>query len=166
VKSLKHVVPMLVALTLVGILSGCSKNTTPTGLAPLDQTPPAVPSQITTQIDGVSGRPAIEWAPSASANAAGYEIYQYLPSPENENAYVLVGETDASTSQYGLPWPAEPTTLYYRLRTVSSTGVQSAWSSPVPATVGGVGMSGSGDQPSGDPRRPKEALKDPIVSGE
>jgi len=156
---------MLVTLALVGILSGCSKNTTPTGLASLDQTPPAVPSQIAAHTDGTSGSPAIEWTASSSANAAGYEVYQYQPSPENESAYVLVGEIDASTSRYDLPWPGEPTTLYYRLRTVSSTGVKSAWSAPVQATVGGVGMGGSGDQPDHDPHRPIDTLKDPSKLG-
>ena len=33
-KSPKHVVSILVALTLAAMLSGCSKNTTPTGLDP------------------------------------------------------------------------------------------------------------------------------------
>jgi hypothetical protein len=149
VKSLRHVVTLLITLTLAAMLSGCSKNTTPTGLASLDQAAPAVPSQIVAHTADASGSPTLDWTPSSSANAASYEIYQYSPSPMNENAYVLVGEADAATPQYDMPWPNVRTTLYYRLCTVSSTGVKSALSAPVPATLGGQ-LPGSG---SPDDRR-------------
>jgi hypothetical protein len=146
VKSLKHVVPLLVALTLAAGLSGCGKNSTPTGLAPLDQAPPAVPSQIAADLDDVDGA-VLAWAPSASANAAGYEVYQYLPCPESENAYSIVATTDAATTQYVLPHPAAQTTLYYRVCTVSSTGVKSPLSSAVAVIVGP--RDPGGDDPEG-----------------
>lgn len=136
-KSPKHVVPMLVALTLAVMLGGCSKNSTPTGLGSgLDQAPPAVPTQILAETDATTGSATLDWTPSASANAAAYEIYQYMPCPQSENAYALVGQTDAATTSYDLPWTSTQTTLYYRLRTVSSTGVKSALSPLVLATVG------------------------------
>jgi hypothetical protein len=136
VKSLRHVVPLLVVLTLAAVLSGCSKNSTPTGVAPLDQSPPATPSQIAANLDDVASTASLQWTPSPSANASGYEVYQYLPCPESESSYVLVGSANAATTHYDLPWTSVPTTLYYRLRTVSSTGVKSAWSAPVKVTVG------------------------------
>jgi hypothetical protein len=142
VKSSNHVVPMLVALTLAAMLSGCSKNTTPTGPsvpsgpAPLDQSRPATPSQIAADTDASNSSASLEWTASSSANAASYEVYQYLPCPQSESAYVLVGQTDATTTSYSLPWTPRPTTLYYRLRTVSATGVKSDWSTTVEATVG------------------------------
>ena len=143
-KSPKHVVPMLVALALTALLSGCSKNTTPTGLAPLDTAPPAIPAQITADVSVSTGSAAIEWAPSSSANTASYEIYQYLPCPQNESAYGLVGSADATTTSFDLPWPSTQTTLYYRLRTVSATGVKSGWSAPLEVTVG-PGIAGPAD---------------------
>jgi hypothetical protein len=137
VKSPKHVVPMLVALTLAVMLGGCSKNTTPTGLSPaLDQAPPAVPSRIVAEVDASNGSATLDWTPSSSANAASYEIYQYLPSPQNEESYALIGQTDEVTTTFDLPWTSSQTTLYYRLRTVSSTGVKSQLSELVLATVG------------------------------
>ena len=137
-KSPQYVVPMLVALTLAAMLGGCSKTTTPTGLDPaLDQAPPAIPAQIVAEIDALNSSAMLEWTPSSSANAASYEIYQYLPCPQSENAYALVGQTDdAATTTYDLPWTPGQTTLYYRLRTVSSTGVKSELSALVLATVG------------------------------
>lgn len=156
-KSPKHLVPMLVALTLAAMLGGCSKNTTPTGLdATLDMAPPAVPAQIVAHTADGSGSPTLDWTPSASANAASYEIYQYLPSPANENAYVLVGEADAATPLYTLPWPDVRATRYYRVRTVSSTGVKSTWSAPVPVTVGGQ-LPGSGTPDDRRNAPPKDA---------
>ncbi len=135
-KSPRHIVSILVALTLAAMLSGCGTNSTPTGLDSLDQTAPAAPSQIVADTNVSTSSAALQWTPSASANAAGYEIYQYLPCPENESAYALVGETNAATTHYALPWAPVQTTLYYRLRTVSATGVKSAWSALVQATVG------------------------------
>jgi hypothetical protein len=145
VKSPRHIVPMLVALALAAVLSGCGKDSTPTGLAPLDQSPPAAPSQITSEMDASTANAVLEWTPSPSANVAGYEVYQYAPSPNRESAYVLVGETDAATTRYNLPWTYERTTLYYRLRAVSATGVKSEWSALTQVTVG---------PPLADPYRP------------
>ena len=146
-KSPKHVVPMLVALTLAAMLGGCSKNTTPTGLDPaLDQAPPAIPAQIVAELDASTGTGALDWTPSSSANAASYQIYQYAPNPNRESAYVLVGETEAATTYYTLP-PTSLGTFYYRLRTTSTTGVQSAWSATVQVTVA---PGGGGDPDPGD----------------
>jgi len=138
VKSLRHVVPLLVVLTLAAMLSGCSKNATPTGVAPLDQAPPAAPSQIATDTGASTGSTVLEWTPSSSANAAGYEIYQYSPNPDRESAYVLVGQTEAATTHYELPWTSQ-TAAYYRLRTTSATGVKSEWSATVLVSSAGPG---------------------------
>jgi len=135
VKSPKHAVAMLLALTLAVMLGGCSKNTTPTGLDPaLDQAPPAIPAQIVVEANGSTSSAALDWTPSSSANAASYQIYQYSPAPDRVGAYVLVGETEAATTYYTLP-PTSLGTFYYRLRTTSTTGVQSEWSASVQVTV-------------------------------
>jgi hypothetical protein len=131
VKSPKHIVPMLVALTLAAMLGGCSKNTTPTGLDPaLDQVAPTVPAQIVADRDASTGAAMLSWTPSSSANATSYQVYMYSPDPGRENAYVLVGETDAATTNYA-PAATSLGTSYYRLRTTSTTGAQSAWSPTV-----------------------------------
>ncbi len=133
-KSPKHVVPMLVALMLAAMLGGCSKNTTPTSPDPtLDQAPPAIPAQIVADKDASTGAMHIEWTPSSSANVASYEIYKYSPDPEREGAYVLVGTTDAETTQYTLPWSSLGIT-YYHLRATSTAGVQSNSSAPLQVT--------------------------------
>jgi hypothetical protein len=160
VKSPKHVVPMLVALTLAAMLGGCSKNTTPTGIATdpvLDMAPPAIPAQITAETDAATSGAALEWTASSSANAASYEIYQYLPSPKSTNAYALVGQTDAATTTYSLP-NSPQMTRYYRLCTVSSTGVKSELSAFVSVTDFGQSSVGGGSEP-GEPGEPGATLK-------
>ena len=135
-KSFKQVIPMLVTLAVALMLSGCSKNSAPTAPNSLDQAPPAAPTQIISELDPETSGSLLEWTPSPSANVAGYEVYQYSPSPERESSYVLTAETDANTTQCGLPASTVAMTLYYRLRAVSSTGVKSEWSALAAVTVG------------------------------
>lgn len=146
-KSTKLVVSMLVALTLAAMLSGCGQKSTPTGLDSLDQAPPAGPTQISAELDGATANGVLSWTPSASANVAGYQIYQYSPSPDRESAYVLAGETDATTTHYSIPSTIAATTLYYHLCAVSSTGVKSQWSTLVAVTAGPP--QGGADDPTG-----------------
>ena len=143
---------VLVALALAAMLSGCGKDSTPTGLSPVDEAPPAAPAQITSDVDAPTATGRLEWAPSASANVASYQIYQYLPSPDRESAYVLVGETNSGTTHFNLPWSYEPATLYYRLRAVSSTGVMSGWSALATVAIGpALAGADEGREPSDPP---------------
>jgi hypothetical protein len=147
VKSSRYVVPMLVALTLTAMLSGCSKKSTPMGVDSLDQAPPAAPTQISAEWNAETANGVLQWTPSASANVSGYQIYQYSPSPERESAYVLVAETDANTTNYNLPYSLQAATLYYHLCAVTSTGGKSAWSALTAVTVGPP--QGGVDDPTG-----------------
>jgi hypothetical protein len=128
VKSLRHVVPLLVLLALAALLAGCSKNSTPTGVSPLDEAPPAAPTQIASAPDLSSASVRLVWNASTSANVAGYEVYQYSPDPSRENAYLMIGRTDAATTSLSLPGVSEPVSLTYRLRSVSGSGIRSEWS--------------------------------------
>jgi len=136
VKSIRQVVPMLVALALAATLSGCSKDPAPTAPGSLDQAPPAAPTRLSAELEASTYSPVLEWAPSTSPNVAGYEIYLYSPSPERESAYVLVAQTDAATTRYPVPWSYVRTSQYYRLRAVSTTAVKSEWSAVAQVTVG------------------------------
>ena len=153
-KSSRLVISTLVALALAAMLSGCGKNATPTGVNPIDEAPPAAPSQITSDMDPVTTLGRLEWTPSASANVASYQIYQYSPSPTRESAYVLVGETNSATTHYDLAWSYTPATLHYRLRAVSGTGVMSEWSALATVTVGpSPAGSDQGQNPGDEPTR-------------
>lgn len=143
-KSPRTVVSMLVALTLVALVSGCSKKSTPLGLEALDEAPPAAPTQLVQVPEDGSGSSFLQWAPSSSANVAGYEVYRYDASLQPADPYVLAAETGASTTRYQLPAYPQMTDLYYRLRAVSATGVKSEWSAMAMVTVG-PGPSGPGD---------------------
>lgn len=145
----RHIVPMLVALTLAALLSGCGENTAaPTAVTPLDEAPPAAPTDVVRvqDTDLPSGR--LQWAPSPSPNVAEYQIFRFEPSPDREDSYVLVGQTDAGTTNYPLPATYAPSTFYYRLKAVSPTGVKSEWSET--ATIR-IGMEAPPDQNPDDP---------------
>jgi hypothetical protein len=125
VKSSRMLFPTLVALSLAALLSGCGQTSTPTGVTALDETAPAAPSQLAKQDDTATPSGWLTWEPSTSANVASYEIYQYSPDPSREDAYLLVGQTDAATTRYALPVTSTPLTVYYRLRAVSTAGIRS-----------------------------------------
>lgn len=134
----------IVALSLAALLSGCGQNSSPTGVAALDETAPAAPSHLLKETDPTSPNGVLAWEPSTSANVAGYEVYQYSPDPSREDAYLLVGETGANVTEYALPFSYQPQTVYYRLKAVSTAGVQSSWS----ATAGiGIGPNQSAEDP-------------------
>jgi hypothetical protein len=127
VKSLRHVVPLLVLLTLAVMLVGCGKSAAPTAVTPLDETPPAAPTHILSSVDLTNASTNLLWTASTSANVAGYEVYLYSPDPTRENSYVLLAQTGAGVTTYPIS-VSEPTTLTCRLRAVTGTGTKSAWS--------------------------------------
>jgi hypothetical protein len=134
----------LAALSLAALLSGCGQNSTPTGVTALDETAPAAPSQLLKESDPANPNGLLAWEPSTSANVAGYEVYQYAPDPAREDAYVLVGQTDGTITEYALPFSYQSQTVYYRLKAVSTAGIKSSWS----ATAGiGIGPNVSSEDP-------------------
>ena len=145
-KSLRHIVPTLAALVLALVLSGCGKDSTPTSANPVDETPPAAPTQVGLSMDPGTGRPYLDWAPSTSPSVIGYEVYNYAPHPDRDNAYTLAGETDGSTTIYPLPSVSEPTSLYYRVKAVAANGTRSGWS-----TIALIHLRPWGGSPDGNP---------------
>jgi hypothetical protein len=148
VKISRMMLSTLVALTLAALLSGCGQNSTPTGVTPLDETAPAAPSQIVKVDDSATPSGWLSWEPSVSANVATYEVYQYSPDPSREEAYVLVGQTDAAVTRYELPVTAQVQTVYYRLRAVSTAGIHSPWSATADVSVLSYGSTDPDDPSS------------------
>ena len=148
----------LVVLSLAALLSGCGQNTTPTGVTTLDETAPAAPTEITKVASDAFPGGILTWQPSTSAGVAGYDVYQYLPDPTREDAYVLVAQTDASTTQYPLPLYYEVQTLYFRVKAVSGAGVKSGWSETAAIEVGLQVFPDGGTGDAGD----DATLPDPV----
>lgn len=138
---------MLVAVSLALVLSGCGQDTTPTGVTTLDQTAPAAPTGLIKVTSLTCPAGMLTWQPSTSANVVGYEVHQYLPDPTREDAYVLVGQTDAITTEFSLPFSYEVQTFYYRVKAVSNAGLKSGWSATAAIPIGPTN-SGS-DEPGG-----------------
>ncbi len=146
-KSLRLAISTLAVLMLAALLSGCSKNSTPTGVTPLDETSPAAPSQVLGAPDGDLSGALLQWAPSTSPNVSGYEVLQYSPDPDRDNAYVVIGETDAQTTTFALPDIGRTTVGYYRVRAVTPSGKRSEWSQVALVTLQTMG----GPVEPGDP---------------
>jgi hypothetical protein len=134
----RHLVLVLCAIALVTLVSGCGKSTAPTALAPTDEAAPAAPTELNRIADSELPQGLLTWTPSPSANVGEYEIYQYQPSPDRAESYVLVGQTDAGTTTYPLPADIGSQILYYRLKAVSPTGLKSDWS-----VTGNISVAGS-----------------------
>jgi hypothetical protein len=149
VKSFRHIVPVLAALTLAALLVGCSKKSTPTGVTPLDETPPAAPTQVMGMSDVQTRTALLQWTPSTSPNVKGYEVSTYSPSPDQENAWVVVAETDADVTQYRVTNVTETTIQYFRVRAVTPSGKHSQWSAVALICLGPTpgGPSDDGDDP-------------------
>lgn len=135
-KSSRLLLSTLVAVSLALVLSGCGQNTTPTGVTALDQTAPAAPTGLIKVTSVTCPYGMLTWQPSTSANVVGYEVYQYLPDPTREDAYVLVGQTDAVTTEFSLPFYYEVQTFYYRVKAISTAGLKSGWSVTAAIPVG------------------------------
>jgi hypothetical protein len=149
VKSLKYIVLTLVAFTFAAMLTGCGKDSTPTGLS-LDQTNPAAPAQVSLVREEGSGDAILVWTASASPNVASYEVFRYSPSPDRDNAYVLADQVDAALTSFDLPVCTELTTFHYRVRAVSDNGRFSDWS---PVASFALPLSGGGGQDFDEPMK-------------
>ena len=84
----------------------------------------------------------LTWAPSAAADVAKYQVYQYQPDPSRDNAYVMIGET--TTSSLNLGRTAVETDTYFRVRAVDQSGNRSAFSVETSVHLPALGSGGSG----------------------
>ncbi len=149
----RHLVLVLFALALITLVTGCGKSTAPTAVTPVDEAPPAAPTEIARVADDVLPQGRLDWNPSPSANVAQYEIYLYQPSPDREDSYVLIGQTDAGTTDYPLPADIGNQTLFYRLKAVSPTGLKSDWSITGNISIAGPDADAGDDDPMKTPVR-------------
>ena len=152
-KSLRHLVPMAVALTLAVLVSSCGKDSAPTAPKSLDQAQPSAPTHLAQVLNSTRDAWTLTWTPSTSPSVNAYEVYLYSPDPTRATSYVLTTSTDANTTSYTLPPVTEPTVDYYRVRAVTSTGTYSDWSevgtmSVQPDPNGGDPESGTGPVPT------------------
>ena len=138
-KLARNVVAIMAAAALVS-LYGCGTSSNVTGLAPttLDTTPPSVPEDL--DLTTYSEVNILTWAPSTDADVAGYRVYQYLPDPGRDNAYVYLGQT----SQPSMPVVSSSTDVVcsFRVKSIDATGNESAFSTEFTVTVPGIASSG------------------------
>ncbi len=134
----------LAAFATMAMLSGCGDTANPLAAGPdFDTTPPPAPASVAVAHD-VAGHPHLTWEASAAPDVVGYLVYVYSPSPERDNAYVLVADPDNTDNTFQLSGDACTTQGVYRVRAVDAAGNTSAFSAP--ATNFPTGGGGGGDR--------------------
>ncbi len=151
---MKSIRPYSIALALgavLFVLAGCGKSSSVTSPASsLDTTPPAAPTNVTGAFDESSHRDYLTWTGSASADVAGYEVWQYTTDPALGGTGVLVGRTDAGASTFTVPLTRDDQQAWFRLRAQDEAGNISAYSQAAEHDLHGWdGLGGS----NGDPIR-------------
>ena len=126
-KSLRMFGLPLAALAATLVLAGCGDSQAPTAAGPsFDTTPPPAPAHLTLSHDATA-RPALTWQPSAAADVIGYKVYVYSPSPERDNAYMLIGDSMVTESMFSFADSVNAAGIY-RVRAVDAAGNVSAFS--------------------------------------
>lgn len=151
-KSLRSILVPLAVVAAATLLAGCGSKSTPTGVEPaLDTAPPPAPVTLVVQRDDQTGRDFLTWTPSSAPDLAGYQIFQYLPDPSRDNSYAMVAETGVNQPMYLLPVVGSDTKMFFRLRSVDTSGNHSGFTpvfaahlTPFEAGPGGETTPGGG----------------------
>jgi hypothetical protein len=129
VKFLRLICLPLAGVATMAMLTGCGNSAAPTDPGQgLDTTPPPAPVHLYYSHDP-QGRPVLAWDASTAPDVASYDVYIYSPSPDRDNAYLLIS-TDADNN-YVLPTVSTTTSNTYRVRAVDTSGNKSAYSAAV-----------------------------------
>lgn len=131
----KLLVPVAAAALAVA-LAGCGVGNSPVSpsAAQLDSSPPQAPVGLTQGVDATS-HAIIVWTPNSEADLGAYQIYQYLPDPSRDNAYVLVATLSAGQTSWRLPAVDSPEPSWVRLRALDQSGNRSAESAAFAVTL-------------------------------
>jgi hypothetical protein len=153
VKSLRYLLTSLGAIALVALLAGCGKSSSPTSLDPVpDNAPPAAPTGLHIVIDESTGYSTLAWDAPSGSNVGGFEIYAYSPSPDRDDAYLQIGETDETATQFLIPGGYQEGVQYFRMQAFNPAGNHSPFSATLQAVL--PGPNGSTDAPPGGRPRP------------
>jgi hypothetical protein len=118
-------------LAALAFVSGCGATSPTSPEMALDSSPPPAPANLIV----ASGSTDLSWDPSAAADVAGYQVYEYSPDPSRDNAYVLLGEVDSGTTTHPLPVTVVDRQGFFRVRAVDTSGNRSALSNMVEVTL-------------------------------
>jgi len=125
---------LLVSLAVAALLSGCGNSSSPTNVTPsLDTAPPPTPTGMILSAEG--SEYTLRWSASSAPDIAGYEIYQYMPSPDRDNSYVMIASTVGAGTSFELPASVVADDQFLRVAAVDAAGNTSGLSSPVHVMV-------------------------------
>ena len=147
---------ILLSLAVVALLASCGK-TNDAPLAPesptLDDTAPPAPQGLSVRTDPMVPGGTLTWLDSSAGDVARYEVFEYSPSPDRDNAFVLAHTTDTAVTSWTLPATTTPTDKYFRVRAIDTNGNMGSMSSTIHVALWPGSRKrdpGPGSQPFGD----------------
>ena len=106
-------------------LGGCGAAKTPVSpSAVIDSAPPQAPVGLAQAVNASEVR-VLTWTANPEADLGGYQVYQYLPDPSRDNAYVLVATVSAATHEWPLPTDVGVVITWVRMRALDQAGNRS-----------------------------------------
>jgi len=87
------------------------------------------------QVRTVYGEASLRWQKNAEADLAGYNVYEYAPSPDNENSYRRLNTQVVANNGYMVDGLIPGSICYFRVSAVDKSGNESALSRPMAVTV-------------------------------
>ena len=144
-KSIHVTLSALVLGAALLAISGCGSSSSVTSPAnPINNAPPAAPSNVHGTFDATTGVNYINWDPSSSASVQSYEVWQYAADPATGASGVVVGTAGAAASSYAVGQVTQNSNMYFRVRALDSAGNPSAFSASAPFTLQAVVSSQGG----------------------
>lgn len=125
---------LIVALASLAMLSGCGKSTDSVRVDPIDTSTPATPVGLHYVANEYDGTRYVEWNAVGAGDLGGYQVYEYNPDPDRDNAYEMIGQVLNSANRYQLPDRPVGTTLTVRVASFNNGGKTSAMSAPLTVT--------------------------------
>lgn len=138
---------MLIILALLlapFVLAGCGSDKT---TSPIIDTPDTVPPAAPTFHGARSDYQIAEliWQKNTEADLAGYNVYEYNPSPDWEKSYQRLNSQLITSTAYRVDELTPGMTYYFRMTAVDRSGNESAYSGALPVVVTSREDGGTGD---------------------
>jgi fibronectin type 3 domain-containing protein len=116
------------------LLTGCSSDKTSSPVINQEDTvPPMAPTIWESTIDGAIVQ--LRWAANTETDLAGYNIYEYAPTPQNQNSYVVMNSQPVAATCYEVEGLALGITYYYKVTAVDVSGNESGCSQVIAVTI-------------------------------
>ena len=118
-----HVMIGILLLCFVGLMMGCSENSTVATPVPTDEAPPAAVSSLTVTLHS-NGDGALRWDASSQPNVRGYNVYRHIVA---DNAIGVLNASPLSDNKFIDTSTQRGQRYEYMVTAVGPRGLESAF---------------------------------------